>query len=218
MCPWLTGDVSAPVSYVYRRVRVPSELSLMIAVNGALLELTKPWNWEKFGNATPEQVASIMDDMFADYLESAAFMLGSIFPYLSQNCPTNCLPLDGSTYSGSTYPDLFEILDPVFKSGGSFTLPDLRGRTVIGAGFGTGLTNRIVGSVGGEETHTLSVLEMPTHSHSESTAVPTIINGGLEAPAASATPGIGVTGNAGSGSEHNNMQPFLSLNYCVVAR
>lgn len=218
MCPWKTGDVTAPTEFVYRRVRIPNDLTLIMAVNGALLDLIRVWNWEKFGTETPEQAAALMDVMYSDYLESSVYLLGAIFPYLTSTPPVGCLALDGSTYSGTDYPDLFAILDPAFKSGGNFTLPDIRGRTIIGAGMGTGLTLRAVGAAGGEETHVLTVLEMPTHSHSEGTAAPTVINGGLEAPAPSATPSIGVTGNAGGDTAHNNMQPFTALNYCVVAR
>ena len=53
---------------------------------------------------------------------------------------------DGGTYNG-------------------YTTPDLRGRFVLGAGNGNGLTSRTVGVVGGEENHTLSIDEMPQHSH-----------------------------------------------------
>jgi hypothetical protein len=43
--------------------------------------------------------------------------------------------------------------------------PDLRGRTLIGAGLGAGLSSRALGQQAGEETHQLTVAEMPSHNH-----------------------------------------------------
>ena len=43
--------------------------------------------------------------------------------------------------------------------------PDLRGRFILGSGAGTGLTPRIINTTGGEETHTLTIPEMPSHNH-----------------------------------------------------
>lgn len=51
---------------------------------------------------------------------------------------------------------------------GNNSTPDLRGRFVLGAGTGTGLSARTVGQKGGEETHVLTVNEMPSHTHGTS--------------------------------------------------
>ena len=48
----------------------------------------------------------------------------------------------------------------------TFNVPDLLGRMAVGAGQGAGLTNRANGAKGGEETHRLIVVEMPSHAHS----------------------------------------------------
>jgi len=62
------------------------------------------------------------------------------------------------------------------------------------------------------------------HVHSEGIATPTLINGGLEAPASAALPSVGSTGlgyadigDTGSDDPHNTMQPFLTVNYLIVA-
>lgn len=65
--PWLTGD-ETPTEFLCRRLFIPNELPLVMAVNGALLDLIYERNWEKFGDATPEQVASLMQTMFMDFL------------------------------------------------------------------------------------------------------------------------------------------------------
>jgi len=94
---------------------------------------------------------------------------GTILPFAGTTAPNGYLPCDGSAVSRSTYPDLFAALGTTWGIGDgskTFNLPDFRGRAPIGAGQGLGLTNRIVGQENiGEEVHTLTVAEIPTHTH-----------------------------------------------------
>jgi microcystin-dependent protein len=79
---------------------------------------------------------------------------------------------DGSTISRTTYPTLFAVIGTTYGSGdgvNTFHLPDLRGRVPVGTGTGSGLTNRLLGAIGGAETHTLLTSEMPAHTHSGTT-------------------------------------------------
>jgi microcystin-dependent protein len=114
---------------------------------------------------------------------------------------------DGGTYNG-------------------YTTPDLRGRFVLGAGSGSNLTARTVGVVGGEENHTLTVDEMPSHNHnlnSNYKAVsPSAYARGLDSGNYN---GVDNSGNAlatlssfntdikGGGRPHNVMPPFYVLCY-----
>src|SRR5262249_60107323 len=86
-----------------------------------------------------------------------------------------------------------------------FHVPDLRGRFPMGAD-----DDHLIGHFGGTFTKDIDVVNLPAHSHdatvvdaghvhSEVAAVPTIINGGLEAPAPAATPSPSVTGLAFTG-------------------
>lgn len=78
---------------------------------------------------------------------------------------------DGAAVVRTTYPDLFNAIGTTFGEGdgiNTFNLPDYRGRMIIGAGQGAGLTARTRGMTGGAETHILSAAEMPTHTHSVS--------------------------------------------------
>lgn len=164
--------------------------------------------------------------------------VGWLMPYITASPPGGCLPANGSSYLREDYPDLYAALDSAFiTDADNFTTPDLRGRAAIGAGEGDDLTERFVGEDGGEEAHQLTASEMPSHSH-------TVIDpghshtltdrrvfgpsGGSYAPTAgpytwvfepvtsSATTGI-TLGSAGSDGAHNNMMPFLAVNWCVVA-
>lgn len=75
----------------------------------------------------------------------------------------NC---DGRLLSTTDYALLFRVIGYSFGgSGDQFRLPDMRGRVPGAKGQGTGLTNRALGDYVGEETHTLTIAEMPSHNH-----------------------------------------------------
>lgn len=81
---------------------------------------------------------------------------GLIQPWPWSAAPTGALTFDGATYPSSRYPALAQIVNP---GGATFTLPDWRGRTLIGAGTGAGLSNRVLGSTYGSE-------DLKSHAHS----------------------------------------------------
>lgn len=232
---WITGNVITPTDYICRRVFIPNDLGLIMAVNGALLALTYEYNWQQIATTleTPAQAAALMSKMYDEYTESSACMIGMVIPYATTNPPSGTLACDGSTYLRVDYPSLYGLLDAAFiVDGDHFVVPDLRGRAVIGAGQGSGLTNRPVGDTGGEETHVLTVAELASHTHTnsphthtESAAAPNLTTIGPGAPEPTAIPAPSVTGaatviidSAGSDDGHNNMQPFFALSYCMVAR
>lgn len=160
-------------------------------------------------------------------------ILGLITAYATEDPPPNVLPCDGASYLRVDYPELYAVLDPFFiVDADHFSVPDLRGRTVIGAGIATGLTTRAVGNMGGEEDHTLTVDEMPSHSHSDnghSHTIPSTTTTLFVAPGE--VPGLipvpivpSFTGTSyadltstGGDDPHNNMQPWYALNYGIIA-
>jgi microcystin-dependent protein len=157
-----------------------------------------------------------------------AFCNGQIMP-ISQN--TALFSLLGTTYGGDG------------KS--TFALPDLQGRAALHPGQGPGLSLYDLGQEGGEEAVTLLQSEMPSHPHTVGGALaangtsqdPTgniwaqaelgpraSVN--AYAPAASingkVNPNILAVGNppiptvAGGGLPHNNLMPYLTLNFCIA--
>lgn len=124
---------------------------------------------------------------------------------------------------------LFSLLGTTFGGDGrvNFALPDLRGRTPIHVGSGHTLGER-----GGEQAHTLSIAELPTHTHvlnASSTAgnapVPFGPSGNILASSVNQIYGpannlvalnAGTVANTGGSQAHLNMQPFLTLSFCIA--
>ena len=122
---------------------------------------------------------------------------------------------------------LFSLLGTTYGGNGqtTFALPDLRGRAPVHQGQGPGLSNKSLGEQAGQETHTLIVTEMPAHTHSQPAsnaeqdtnrpvnAVPA--RGGVYAGSGDGT-FMDANTLAGGSQPHNNMQPYLALNYCIA--
>ena len=121
---------------------------------------------------------------------------------------------------------LFSLLGTTFGGDGrvNFALPDLRGRTPIHVGSGHTLGERA-----GEQAHTLSISELPTHTHVASasnnnatTNAPTnnvYSRSAVQvyAPTSSlAAMNAGVAKATGGSQAHLNMQPFLTLSFCIA--
>lgn len=136
---------------------------------------------------------------------------------LNINGNLNILP-KGSIliWNNLTAPSGWNICD------GTNGTPDLRGRMLLGMGQGNGLTARQLGQTGGEETHALSTDEVPQHSHTSaiygfSDYLKSAMLDGADCanPITGPLGGYKATNPAGSGTPHNNMPPFVSLNYIM---
>lgn len=94
--------------------------------------------------------------------------VGSIIPFTNSTVPIGWMKCDGRVVLISEYPELYEAVGNTYGTSDDpmyFKLPDLRGRNIVGDGLGDSLTNRFLGQTGGREKHTLSVNELPSHSH-----------------------------------------------------
>jgi microcystin-dependent protein len=156
---------------------------------------------------------------------------GTIMPYAgvvdgTHPPPTGWLVCDGSPQSPTTYAALFAAIGTVYGGDGvtAFNLPDRRGRVVVGVGTGSGLTARALGDQFGEETHTLTVAEMPSHSHTDAGNSRGLLRGGASGPTglAISTPAApsnktldaNIQSTGGNGA-HNNVQPSFALNMLI---
>jgi len=145
--------------------------------------------------------------------------VGSLLPFGGSTIPTGWLTCDGAAVSRTTYAGLFAALGVTWGAGNgttTFNLPDGRGRAFIGAGTGTGLTNRVLGASVGNETHALTTAEMPAHTHSYINQ-PNDANRQVDGSNNTAynTDVNQTSGSTGGDGAHNNMQPSFVGNWIV---
>jgi microcystin-dependent protein len=93
--------------------------------------------------------------------------IGEIRMFAGNFAPFDWAICDGSLLSISEYDALYSIIGTTYGGDGvmTFALPDLRGRLPMHSGTGSGLSSRTIGEKGGAETTTLTVNQMPAHSH-----------------------------------------------------
>lgn len=152
-------------------------------------------------------------------LTSLGSPAGALMMYGGASAPSGWLLCNGQAVSRTTYADLFAAIGTTYGVGNgstTFNLPDLRGRTPIGVGQGTGLTNRNLAQQLGTETHQLTVNEMPSHTHTVDVKGDAG-NFGFAAIARSnnSPSGTQATNSAGGDTPHNNMQPSLVVNFII---
>ncbi|WP_279254050.1 phage tail protein [Candidatus Seongchinamella marina] len=101
-------------------------------------------------------------------------LIGQISLFGGNFAPRNWALCDGQLLSISQNTALFSILGTIYGGDGrtTFALPDMRGRTLLHAGNGPGLTDRRLGQKGGREIITLTVQQMPLHNHGASVSPP----------------------------------------------
>jgi len=152
--------------------------------------------------------------------------VGTVLAYAGKDAsvPKGFLLCNGQEVSVRDFPGLYRLIGTIYGGDGAtkFRVPDLRGRTIIGTGQGGGLTDRLLGGHGGEESHTLTPEEMPEHSHVQVLDDKTGTYPGSGQADGNGADGAhsggvenGTTRNAGGGRPHNTMPPFISLNYII---
>lgn len=146
-----------------------------------------------------------------------AFCQGQLLP-LSQN--TALFSLLGTTYGGDG------------KS--TFALPNLQGNMPMHPGQGQGLSQHYLGEMAGQDAVTLLTNEIPPHTHNLHPAIAADASVNMAAPSSTVSIGVAPTraftsqagnsvqmaptqlGMAGGNLPHNNMPPYLALNFCIA--
>ena len=158
--------------------------------------------------------------------------IGEIRFFGSTFAPRGWALCNGQLLAISSNQALFSLLGTTYGGDGrtTFALPDARGRAMIHAGQGPGLSSRPLGQTGGNETNTLTAAQMPAHSHALNAATVkadattpqgTLMGGSGRhriysgAAADTAMSGAAV-GSTGGGQPVDNMQPYVTTN-CIIA-
>ena len=152
--------------------------------------------------------------------------LGEIRTFGGNFAPTGWAPCDGRLLPIQQYTALFSLLGTTFGGDGrvNFALPDLRGRTPIHVG-----SSHTLGERGGEQAHTLSIAELPEHLHLAQGSADTGNQQDAANNVLATTPGriytdasnlvalrADTVANVGGSQAHLNMQPFLTLSFCIA--
>jgi microcystin-dependent protein len=143
---------------------------------------------------------------------------GTVVATAAINVPTGWLECAGQAVSRSTYADLFAAIGTVYGSGNgttTYNLPNLKGRIPVGRDVAQTEFDAI-GEIGGNKTHTLTVGQLPSHTHPQRIAN-VATDGAAGSRGAGSANGItaGATDGVGSGEAHNNLQPYIVLRYMI---
>lgn len=158
--------------------------------------------------------------------------VGEVRMFAGNFAPRGWAFCDGQLLAVSQNDALFSLLGTIYGGDGrtTFGLPDLRGRIPIHAGTGPGLSPRRLGAKGGSEAETLTVNQLPSHTHTWRATTAVAQNRSPETNAlASPTADIytqtlspatnlridTVTPVGGSRS-HSNLMPYLCINYIIA--
>ena len=170
---------------------------------------------------TDAQIDAFMDDIpYAPMVINDTVPIGAIQAFGGANAPKNWLICNGSAVSRTTYAKLFSVIGTTYGQGDgatTFNLPNLAGKVAVGSG-----TDYVLGSSGGEETHTLTATEMPSHTHTIGSGRALVnANGAGTACTAAGGSALGfafmteIADATGGGGAHNNMQPYVVTNYII---
>lgn len=163
-----------------------------------------------------------------DNIEKAingATLVGQVIAYAGKTVPDGYLLCNGDSVSRTTYANLFKAIGTTYGSGNgstTFNLPELTGRVLVGAGFmeATGTIN--VGQKGGEAEHKLTIDELPELESKLNIFADTSQSNKWGVSIEQTTSYAGeakslndILQENGGGQSHNNMQPYIGINYII---
>ncbi len=158
--------------------------------------------------------------------------IGELRAFAFDFVPRGWLPCDGQLLPIVQNTPLFALIGTIYGGDGrtTFALPDLRGRAVIGAGQGPGLSARTTGEAVGSESVRLTAAQLPAHRHAvgaSSTATTASPAGSFPAPAAAGESFGGsadapmnqrMIAPAGGNRPHDNVSPVLAVTWCIAVQ
>ena len=174
----------------------------------AITQLVYDWHWKEVGDSVNDVVLACKESVESWYSD---MLIGSIFPWIIDP-PAGWLLLDGSTYVNADYPELSSLLPAHLISGANFTLPD------ISSAFPFGVQAEADGAaVTGSNDLTLTVGQLPAHTH---TFTPPVLSISVGAPPTTLVASVGgptTTGSTGDGNNIDKRPLRFGLIYAVYA-
>lgn len=159
--------------------------------------------------------------------------LGEITTFAGNFAPAGWALCQGQLLPIAQYEALFSLIGTTYGGDGktTFALPDLAGRIPLHQGAGPGLSRRVTGESGGSETVTLTSGQLAAHNHAAvcsnttgSSASPINNywsadsggNTGAYSTSSGGSMAAAAIGNSGEGQPHNNVQPYVVINYIIA--
>lgn len=133
------------------------------------------------------------------------------------SAPQKWLICNGATISRSKYAALFSAIGTTYGPGDgstTFNLPNLTGKVVVGIDAADSDFSE-PGKTGGEKSHELTISEIPPHRHSENIILNNGYDYGIDPSNQGGVMSTYQTGSTGDGASHNNLQPYMALNYII---
>lgn len=181
---------------------------------------------------------SINDEITVSGATAPGVPSGAMVDYAGSSAPTGWLLCFGQSLLRTDYAALFTAIGTTYGTadGTHFNVPDKRGRVSVpadnmgGSDAGVLSISNTLGTTGGEENHTLSSAEMPSHTHTQdahhhATALQTgnfnsyagglLATGYLPPNTGNTTDATATNQNTGGGGVHNNMQPYIVVNVII---
>lgn len=162
--------------------------------------------------------------------------VGEIRMFAGNFAPRGWAFCDGQLLAVSQNDALFSLLGTIYGGDGrtTFGLPDMRGRIPIHAGNGPGLSPRRLGAKGGAEKVTLTVNQLPSHTHPltartspaqegqpannmlAQSSIDTYVSSTSVPPPTLQNLNSGALGGVGGSRSHTNLMPFLCINFIIA--
>lgn len=228
--PTFVFENPVAISYGVLLLKIPNLQWFVDSIMNALGEMDIAENWTGEDENQLDYALRLSAKMGATYqlLNFNPFPVGMVMPFGGTIAPAGYLLCDGSSYSTDGYPELFAQIGYYFGGAStSFNVPNLIDRVPVGSGSGYDQ-----GESGGESTVSLTVADIPSHSHSDighTHSIPLVagvptqegigISRNVTIPIVSDSTGVGFANiqNTGGDGAHNNMQPFQALTYIIYA-